>query len=110
MPPTGQDHRAALASLAQLDRAATRCQCRADIELTDNLILLQKRSDTAWARVREIQDRYGRPTAEGGWTDDAHAEWNAAWKVWGDQTDIVREAIAAWAGESGRAGSTSRAG
>ncbi|MFZ3492268.1 hypothetical protein ACODT5_03325 [Streptomyces sp. 5.8] len=74
----------------------------ADIELTDDLILLQKRSDTAWVRVQEIQDRHGRPSAEGGWTDDAHSEWDTAWKVWGDQTDVVREAIAAWAGESGQ--------
>ncbi|MGW6692105.1 hypothetical protein [Streptomyces sp. NPDC054961] len=72
----------------------------AAIELTDALIRLQKRSDTAW--VREVQDRRRRPSAEGGWSEDAHAEGTAAFKAWGHQVDVVHEAVEAWATESGQ--------
>ncbi|MFD8951981.1 hypothetical protein ACFV0B_24350 [Streptomyces xanthophaeus] len=74
----------------------------ADTELTDDLILLQKRADTAWARLREIQDRHGRPTIEGGWPQEAHTEWQTGKEAWGTQIDAVREAIDAWAQESGQ--------
>ncbi|MET9467689.1 hypothetical protein ABZY44_23380 [Streptomyces sp. NPDC006544] len=72
----------------------------AAIELTDALIRLPKRSDTAW--VREVQDRRRRPSAEGGWSVYAHAEGTAAFKAWGHQVDVVHEAVEAWATESGQ--------
>ncbi len=74
----------------------------ADIELADELIVLQKRSDTAWAQVRAIQDRHGRPTRAGGWPSQAHAEWRTAWDEWGACVDAVRGAIDAWAQDSGQ--------
>ncbi|MFD3330346.1 hypothetical protein [Streptomyces sp. NPDC058701] len=74
----------------------------AEIRLDDDLIRLQKRADTAWAFLREIQDRHGRPSAEGGWPPEAHEEWQAAWREWGERADTVRDAIDRWAGESGQ--------
>ncbi|MFE1558892.1 hypothetical protein ACFW6V_28410 [Streptomyces sp. NPDC058734] len=72
----------------------------ADIELTDDLILCRKRADTAWARLRGVQDKYGRPSAGEGWSAEAHAEWEAARIRWAEAVDEVQEAIAAWAEES----------
>ncbi|MCX4546646.1 hypothetical protein [Streptomyces sp. NBC_01565] len=74
----------------------------AEIELTDDLILLQKRSDTAWARLREIQDRHGRPAQAGGWSHEAEAEWQNAREQWGERIDSVRAGIDTWARESGQ--------
>ncbi|MFF4429719.1 hypothetical protein ACFYZ4_11185 [Streptomyces sp. NPDC001513] len=54
----------------------------ADIELNDELIRLQKRSDSAWANLRAIEDQHGRSSQEGGWPPQAHEEWQAAWTVW----------------------------
>ncbi|MFD4865314.1 hypothetical protein [Streptomyces sp. NPDC058412] len=74
----------------------------ADMEPNDELFRLQKRSDSAWADLRAIQDRRGRPSQEGGWSPEAQEEWQAAWTVWGDRVDTVRAAISHWAGESGQ--------
>ncbi|MFD3679865.1 hypothetical protein [Streptomyces sp. NPDC058613] len=74
----------------------------AEIRLDDDLIRLQKRADTTWALLHEIQDRYGRPSGEGGWQPEAHEEWQAAWLEWGERADTVRGAIDRWAQESGQ--------
>ncbi|MET9607310.1 hypothetical protein ABZZ17_19875 [Streptomyces sp. NPDC006512] len=74
----------------------------ADVELTDDLIILRKRADTAWALLRDVQERHGRPSAEGGWPAEAHAEWDEARVQWGEAADAVRVAIGAWAAESGQ--------
>ncbi|MFE2252088.1 hypothetical protein [Streptomyces lavendulae] len=74
----------------------------ADIELNDDLILLRKRADSAWALLREVQERHGRTTVEEGWPAEAHEEWDAARLRWSEAVDAVQAAVAAWAAESGQ--------
>src|SRR4051812_24919302 len=75
----GDHHLASRGNLRRRCRVNLICKTavsrRVTTFLTDDLILLQKRSDTAGARVGEIQERHGRPSIEGGWSREAHAEW-----------------------------------
>jgi hypothetical protein len=52
------------------------------IELNDDLIALRRAADDAHAEVRRLQEEFGKPTQEGGWTDEQHAAWNEALAVW----------------------------
>lgn len=63
------------------------------IELNDDLVALQQAADDAHAEVRRLQEEYGRPTQEGGWTEEQHADWNAAAAVWRDRAAIVQQAV-----------------
>ena len=38
------------------------------IELNDDLVALQQAADDAHAYVRKLQEEYGSPSREGGWT------------------------------------------
>lgn len=38
--------------------------------------------EDAHAEVLRLQEEYGRPTQEGGWTEEQHAQWNAQWRHW----------------------------
>lgn len=46
------------------------------------MIQLQQAADDAHQRVRELQERFGPPSAGDGWTEEQHAEWQAAWEAW----------------------------
>ncbi|MFJ3923041.1 hypothetical protein [Streptomyces sp. NPDC090022] len=72
------------------------------IELNDDLIGLQRAADDAHAEVRRLQEEYGRPTQEGGWTDEQHAAWNAAMAVWRERADEVQQAITGHAAATGQ--------
>ncbi|MEU8779864.1 hypothetical protein [Streptomyces sp. NPDC048606] len=74
----------------------------ADIELNGELIVLRKRADSEWARLRALQERYGRPSVAGGWSMKAHAEWDAARVRWSEAVDAVRAAVGVWALKSGQ--------
>ncbi|MCX5537698.1 hypothetical protein OG785_45875 [Streptomyces sp. NBC_00006] len=62
-------------------------------EPTPEMIQLQQASDDAHQRVRELQERFGPPTRDGGWTEDQHAEWQALWEAWRDAATTVRSAV-----------------
>ncbi|MGG8406432.1 hypothetical protein ACM614_07260 [Streptomyces sp. 12297] len=74
----------------------------ADTELTADLIDLQKRSDTAWARFLAVADEAGPRNVDSAWPDAVREEAERWWDEWGRRADRVREAIDAWAEESGQ--------
>lgn len=74
----------------------------ADIEPPDDLIKLQRASDEAHAYVDTLTARYGRPTQEGGWTEEQHADWKAAWAVWSDRAEIAQAAVTEHAKKTGQ--------
>ncbi|MFF1569214.1 hypothetical protein ACFVY1_38175 [Streptomyces sp. NPDC058293] len=53
----------------------------------------QQQTDEAHARVRALQERFGPPSQEGGWSEEQHAEYQAAWKAWRDAAVEVHAAI-----------------
>lgn len=57
------------------------------------MIQLQQAADDAYRRVRELQERFGPPTREGGWTDEQHAEWQALWDAWLEAATTVRATV-----------------
>lgn len=59
-------------------------------ELDPELIQLQQTADEAHQRVREVQERFGPPTRDGGWTEEQHAEWQAAWDAWLEAAVAIR--------------------
>ncbi|MGG8406441.1 hypothetical protein ACM614_07310 [Streptomyces sp. 12297] len=74
----------------------------ADTELRDDLVDLQKRSDTAWARFLAVADEAGPRNVDTAWPDEVREEADRWWAEWGERAARVREAIEAWAGESGQ--------
>jgi phage shock protein A len=72
------------------------------IELNDDLVALQQASDDAHAEVRRLQEEYGRPTQEGGWTEEQHAAWNAAAAVWRDRAAEAQQAVTEHAAATGQ--------
>ncbi|MFC7979758.1 hypothetical protein ACFUT3_31555 [Streptomyces cinereoruber] len=38
--------------------------------------------EEARAELLRVQDEYGPPTREGGWTEAQHAHWDAQWRHW----------------------------
>ncbi|MFC9821356.1 hypothetical protein ACFWG6_30750 [Streptomyces erythrochromogenes] len=65
----------------------------ADIELSPKLIEMRRAANEAHAEVRRLQEEYGRPTQEGGWTDEQHATWQAAWVRWRELATKVGNAM-----------------
>lgn len=72
------------------------------IELNDDLIALQQAADDAHAEVIRLQEEYGRPTQEGGWTDEQHAAWNAAAAVWRAKAGEAQQAVTEHATATGQ--------
>lgn len=64
------------------------------IELNDDLLALQRAADDAHAQVKALSEEYGRPTQEGGWTDEQHETWDAALAVWRDRGAEAQAAVA----------------
>lgn len=38
--------------------------------------------EEAHAALLRLQEEYGRPTQEGGWTEEQHARWDVQWRHW----------------------------
>ncbi|MGW6872934.1 hypothetical protein ACWGHA_11425 [Streptomyces xanthophaeus] len=72
------------------------------IELNDDLVALQQAADDAHAYVRQLQEQHGRPTREGGWTGEQHADWQAAWTAWRDRAEIAQAAVTEHAAATGQ--------
>ncbi|MFJ3878086.1 hypothetical protein ACIPW5_11560 [Streptomyces sp. NPDC090077] len=72
------------------------------IELNDDLIALQQAADDAHAEVRRLQEEYGRPTQEGGWTGEQHAAWGAAAAEWRRLAGEAQEAVTVHAAATGQ--------
>jgi hypothetical protein len=68
------------------------------IELTDDLIALERTAWTAHLELRRIQAEYGK----GDWTPEQHAAWDAQWKAWGEAADAFQEAVTAHAEATGQ--------
>lgn len=62
------------------------------IELSTELIGLQEAADAARLAVLNVQERFGPPMQGEGWTEEQHAEWDAAWKAWRDAAEEVQAA------------------
>ncbi|MFI0268590.1 hypothetical protein [Streptomyces luteogriseus] len=71
----------------------------------EELVTLQRTADDAHAKVKQLQDEYGRPT-EIEWTDEQITTWHAAWKAWRDAADGVQDAVTEHAKEQGTARTT----
>ena len=59
-------------------------------DIPDELVKLQRISNEAHEHLRALQDRFGPPTQDGGWTEEQHHEWGAAWKAWYDAAIEIR--------------------
>jgi hypothetical protein len=66
----------------------------------EELVQMQRTADEAHAKVRQLQDEYGRPT-EVEWTDEQMLAWHTAWKAWRDAARDVQAAVTAHAKEQG---------
>ncbi|MDT0387845.1 hypothetical protein [Streptomyces dubilierae] len=66
----------------------------------EGLVTMQRTADEAHARVRQLQDDYGRPS-EVEWTDEQMLTWHTAWKAWRDAADAVQQAVTEHAKEQG---------
>lgn len=72
------------------------------IEQYDELVALQQAADDAHAQVLALSAEYGRPTRDGGWTPEQHADWQAAWLAWSDRAAIVQAAVTEHAAATGQ--------
>ncbi|MGW7276540.1 hypothetical protein ACWGH5_39355 [Streptomyces sp. NPDC054864] len=69
------------------------------IELSTDLIEKQRTADEAHAHLLEVQKRLGArvgsdetvPPSE--WSQEQHAEWEAAWLAWREAAVIIRSAV-----------------
>ncbi|MFJ3164329.1 hypothetical protein [Streptomyces kanasensis] len=59
----------------------------------------QQAADAPHARLRELEVEYGRPTREGGWTDEQNAAWGEAWSSWRDAAEALHEQVTSLAQE-----------
>jgi hypothetical protein len=62
-------------------------------DIDPELIQLQQAADDANRKVRELQERFGPPSAGGGWTEEQHAEWQALWDAWLEAATTARTRI-----------------
>ncbi|MBN0044155.1 hypothetical protein JS756_08530 [Streptomyces actuosus] len=56
----------------------------------DELVEKQRAANEAHARVLELRDAFGAPTASA-WADEQHGTYETAWRAW---RDLAREAQA----------------
>ena len=66
----------------------------------EELVTLQRTADDAHAKVKQLQDEYGR-TSTSEWTDEQHGAWRTAWKAWVEAAADVQAAISDHALEQG---------
>ncbi|WP_411102419.1 hypothetical protein [Streptomyces sp. cmx-4-9] len=74
----------------------------AEIEITDELVALQQASDEAHAYLKQLTEKFGRPTQDGGWSEERHADWDAAWAAWSDRVGIAQAAVTEHAAATGQ--------
>ncbi|WP_228981399.1 hypothetical protein [Streptomyces sp. DH12] len=55
------------------------------------MISAQRAADVLHERLRELEQQYGRPTQEGGWTEEQNAAWAGAWAQWRDAAEALHE-------------------
>lgn len=63
----------------------------------DELVEMQRNADEAHTQVLTLQEKYGRPTQEGGWTDEQTAAYATAWTTWRTLAATAQAAITAHA-------------
>jgi hypothetical protein len=69
------------------------------IEPSTDLIDKQRTADEAHAHLLQVQKRLGTRTGSGEtippgeWTQEQHAEWDAAWLAWREAAVIIRSAV-----------------
>lgn len=64
------------------------------IELTDDLIELERIAWDAWLELQRMKAGYGKPST---WTPEQHAAWDAQWTTWGQAGDAFQTAVTAHA-------------
>lgn len=57
------------------------------------MIQLQQAADDANRKVRELQERFGPPSAGDGWTEEQHTEWQTLWEAWREAATAARTTI-----------------
>jgi hypothetical protein len=67
----------------------------------DELVEKQRAADEAHARVLELRDTYGAPTATP-WTDEQHGTYETAWRAWRDLARDVQASVTEYAKDEGR--------
>jgi uncharacterized protein YukE len=65
----------------------------------EDLVALQQAADRAHARVEELRDEYGRPTAD--WTDEQTAAYETAWREWRQLAEQSQAAVTEYAAAEG---------
>ncbi|MET9757620.1 hypothetical protein ABZ016_00960 [Streptomyces sp. NPDC006372] len=64
------------------------------------LVEKQRAADTAYARVRRLEDAYGPPT-QTKWSGQQTTTWETAWRAWRDLARDVQAAVTAYAKQEG---------
>lgn len=72
------------------------------IELPSDLVVAQRNTDALQARVHELQQQYGRPDAEGSWSDEQHRAWDEAWRSWREAAEALHGQVSALAEKLGQ--------
>ncbi|MEV0982699.1 hypothetical protein [Streptomyces sp. NPDC049915] len=67
----------------------------------EDLVDMQRTADEAHARVLELREEYGRPTADAG-SEEQGALYEKAWQVWRERAGVVQAAVTAFAQVEGR--------
>ncbi|MGN9763055.1 hypothetical protein [Streptomyces sp. SD31] len=67
----------------------------------EDLVGLQLEADEAHARVLELRDTFGRPTA-GPWSEEQTAAYEEAWQEWRDRAWKTQRAVTSYAKEADR--------
>lgn len=60
---------------------------------SDDLIPLEQAAVDANARLRELQARFGSPSAGDGWTSEQHAEYEQLWRAWRNAAGVFHAAL-----------------
>jgi hypothetical protein len=69
----------------------------------DDLVEKQRVADGAHTQVLALQEEHGRPTHEGGWTDEQTAAYVAAWTSWRVFAADAQAAVTKYAATEGKA-------
>ncbi|MDX3555168.1 hypothetical protein [Streptomyces europaeiscabiei] len=67
----------------------------------EELVEMQRAADQAHARVENLRDDYGPPTAAA-WTEQQTSTYETAWRAWRDLARDVQAAVTAYAKTEGR--------
>ncbi|MFE3033052.1 hypothetical protein ACFXKY_15580 [Streptomyces canus] len=69
----------------------------------EKLVNMQRSADEVHAELLKLQEEYGPPTQDGGWSDEQVAAYDKVWTRWRDSAAEVQVAVTGHAKEQGAA-------